>query len=142
MPASRHHDDAITTAIHLTLSHLEKKNTYARMLFIGFSSAFNTLTPHREPQPARCRFPAQLDPGLAETERSQTVCISSRISSSITLSAGVPQGCVLGPLRFSWLTHDCVATCSTNSIANVVGDTTVMGLAGDGDETASRIETQ
>ena len=38
-------DDAITTPLHLALTHLDKKDTYIRMLFIDFSSAFNTIIP-------------------------------------------------------------------------------------------------
>ncbi|XP_048854489.1 uncharacterized protein LOC125722376 [Brienomyrus brachyistius] len=38
-------DDAITTALHLALTHLDKKDTNVRMLFIDFSSAFNTIAP-------------------------------------------------------------------------------------------------
>ncbi|XP_072548753.1 diamine acetyltransferase 2b isoform X1 [Salminus brasiliensis] len=42
---NRSTDDAITTTLHLSLTHLEKKDTYIRMLFIDFSSAFNTIIP-------------------------------------------------------------------------------------------------
>ena len=38
-------DDAITTTLHLALTHLDKKDTCVRMLFIDFSSAFNTMIP-------------------------------------------------------------------------------------------------
>lgn len=55
-------EGAISTILHLSLSHLEKKDTYFRMLFINFSSAFNTkgddcglqkilLHPHPTQQP-------------------------------------------------------------------------------------------
>ena len=33
--------DAISIALHTALSHLDKRNTYVRMLFIDQSSAFN-----------------------------------------------------------------------------------------------------
>lgn len=35
--------DVISTALHLSLEHLEEKNTYVRMLLLDFSSAFNTI---------------------------------------------------------------------------------------------------
>ncbi|KAK3537571.1 hypothetical protein QTP70_014365 [Hemibagrus guttatus] len=38
-------DDAITTSLHLSLTHLDNKDTYVRMLFIDFISAFNTIIP-------------------------------------------------------------------------------------------------
>ncbi|KAK3514687.1 hypothetical protein QTP70_027770 [Hemibagrus guttatus] len=36
-------DDAISTTLYLALTHLENKDTYVRMVFIDFSSAFNTI---------------------------------------------------------------------------------------------------
>ena len=38
-------DDAISLALHTTLEHLDKGNSYVRMLFIDYSSAFNTIIP-------------------------------------------------------------------------------------------------
>jgi hypothetical protein len=32
-------------ALHTALSHLDKRNTYVRMLFIDYSSVFNTIVP-------------------------------------------------------------------------------------------------
>ena len=40
-------DDAISIALHTALSHLEKRNTYVRMLFIDYSSASNTIVPSK-----------------------------------------------------------------------------------------------
>ena len=42
---NRSTDNSISIAIHTALSHLEKRNTYVRMLFIDYSSAFNTIVP-------------------------------------------------------------------------------------------------
>jgi hypothetical protein len=36
---NRSTDDAISIALHTALSHLDKRNTYVRMLFIDYSSA-------------------------------------------------------------------------------------------------------
>ena len=36
-------DNIIAIALHTTLSHLDKRNTYVRMLFIDYSSAFNPI---------------------------------------------------------------------------------------------------
>ncbi|CDQ57170.1 unnamed protein product [Oncorhynchus mykiss] len=44
---NRSTDDAITIALHTSLSHLDKRNTYLRMLFIDYSSAFNTIVPSK-----------------------------------------------------------------------------------------------
>ena len=39
--------DAILTALHTAVSHLDKRNTYVRMLLIDYSSAFNTIVPSK-----------------------------------------------------------------------------------------------
>ena len=44
---NRSTDDAISIALHTALSHLDKRNTYVRMLFIDCSSAFNTIVPSK-----------------------------------------------------------------------------------------------
>ena len=36
-------DDAISSITHLVLKHLEDPKAYAHLLFIDFSSAFNTI---------------------------------------------------------------------------------------------------
>ncbi len=40
-------DDAISSTLYLALTHLENKDSYVRMLFIDFSSAFNTTIPQQ-----------------------------------------------------------------------------------------------
>ena len=42
---NRSTDDAISIALHTALLHLDKRNTYVRMLFIDYNSAFNTIVP-------------------------------------------------------------------------------------------------
>ena len=37
--------DAIAAVIHSSNTHLEKKNSYERLLFLDFTSAFNTIKP-------------------------------------------------------------------------------------------------
>ncbi len=45
--SNRSTDDTIATALHPALTHLGKKYLYVRMLFIDFSSAFNTIIPQQ-----------------------------------------------------------------------------------------------
>ena len=40
-------DDAIAITLHTALTHLDKRKTYVRMLFIDYSSAFNTIVPSK-----------------------------------------------------------------------------------------------
>ena len=42
---NRSTDDAVSIALHTALSHLDKRNTYVRMLFIDYSTVFNTIVP-------------------------------------------------------------------------------------------------
>lgn len=44
---NRSTEDAVSLALHTALTHLEHLNTYIRMLFVDFSSAFNTLIPDK-----------------------------------------------------------------------------------------------
>ena len=44
--AKRNVEDAVLCFCNTLLKHLDKQRTYARVLFIDFSSAFNTMQPH------------------------------------------------------------------------------------------------
>ncbi|KAI3355190.1 hypothetical protein L3Q82_018046, partial [Scortum barcoo] len=39
--------DAVALTLHTALSHLDQRDTYVRMLFIAYSSAFNTIVPSK-----------------------------------------------------------------------------------------------
>jgi hypothetical protein len=39
--------DAISIALHTALTHLDKRNTYVRMLFTDYSSVFNIIVPSK-----------------------------------------------------------------------------------------------
>ncbi|GAA6227793.1 uncharacterized protein LOC111577009 [Lates japonicus] len=43
--ANRSVDDAVNMALHFILQHLDSPGTYAKILFVDFSSAFNTIIP-------------------------------------------------------------------------------------------------
>lgn len=44
---NRSTEDAVSIALHTTLSHLEHPNMYVRMLFVIFSSTFNTVIAYK-----------------------------------------------------------------------------------------------
>ncbi|KAK6309885.1 hypothetical protein J4Q44_G00197660 [Coregonus suidteri] len=133
--------EAISIALHTALTHLDKRNTYVRMLFIDYSSAFNTIIPSKLVTKLRT---LGLNTSLCNwildflTGRPQVVRVGNIISTTLTLNTGAPQGCVLSPLLYSLFTHDCVATHDSNTIIKFADDMTEVGLITGDDESAYR----
>jgi hypothetical protein len=141
---NRSTEDAIAITLHTSLAHLDKRNTYVRMLFIDYCSAFNIV-----PSKLIIKLEAlDLNPALCNwdldflTGRPQMVKEGNNISTLLTLNTGAPQGCVHSPLLYSLFTNDCVAMHTSNSIIKFADDTTVVGLITNNDETASREEVR
>ncbi len=139
---NRSTDDAISSTL-LALTHLENKDPYVRMLFIEFSSAFNTIIPQQLINKLNL---LGLNNSLCNwildflTGRPQSVRVGHNTSSITTLSTGAPQGCVLSPLLFTLLTHDCTAKFNSKHIIKFADDTSVVGLLSNNDETHYRDE--
>jgi gmma-aminobutyric acid receptor subunit gamma/cGMP-dependent protein kinase 2 len=138
---NRSTDDAISIALHTALSHMDKRNTYVRMLFIDYSSAFNTIVPAK--LITKLRF-LGLNTSLCNwildflTGRPQVVRVGNNTSTTLILNTGAPQGCMLSPLLYSLFTHDYVAKHDSNTIIKFANDTTVVGLITNKDETGQK----
>ncbi len=137
---NRSTDDAISQVLHSSLTHIDSKNgNYVRLLFIDYSSAFNTIVPIKL---AVKLTDLGLNSSLCDwiqdflTGRPQVVKMGQFTSNSITLNIGAPQGCVLSPLLYSLYTHDCVSYHSSTSIVKYADDTLVLGLISNNDKTA------
>ncbi len=137
---NRSTDDAISQVLHSSLTHIDSKNgNYVRLLFIDYSSAFNTIVPTKL---ADKLTDLGLNTSLCDwiqdflTARPQVVKVGQFTSNSITLNIGAPQGCVLSPLLYSLYTHDCVSSQSSTSIVKFADDTVVLGLINNDDEAA------
>ncbi len=102
--AHRGVNDATITLLNLLYKHLEGSNTHARLLFIDFSSAFNTIQPHILAMRLLEHF--KLSNNLVGwildflTNRTQMVKVNGILSDLLCLSTGSPQGCVLSPLLY------------------------------------------
>ncbi len=135
-------DDAVALALHSILQHLDSNNTYALLLFLDYSSAFNTIRPLKltakladlgVPTPSRNWILDFL------TDRPQVVRMGKKVSAELTVSTGTPQGCCLSPELFSLYTYDCAPPHNNNSIIiKYADDTTIIGLIRGGDESAYR----
>ncbi len=83
--------NAISSTLHLALTHLENKDSYVRMLFIDFSSAFNTIIPQQLINKLNL---LGLNNSLCNwildflTGRPQSVRVGHNTSSTTTLSTG------------------------------------------------------
>lgn len=121
--------DAISTALHSTMTHLDYHNSYIRMLFIDLSAAFNTVIHSKLRQLAistsLCKWTFWLTDTLSST--------------TIARNTGVPQGCMLSPVLFSLFTHDCVSGHGCNTIFMFADDITVVDqIRGDNESIGMR----
>ena len=92
--------------------HLDSAGTDARILFVDFSSAFNTvLTDILNTKLIQLTVPASTCQWITNvlTDRQQQVRLGRTTSVTWTISIGAPQGCVLSPLLFSCFTNDCTS---------------------------------
>jgi hypothetical protein len=121
--------DAISIALYTALSHLDKRNTYVRIMFIDYSSVFQGLNI------SLCNWILDF-----LTDLPQMVRVSHNTLANLTLNTGAPQGCVLSPFLYSLFTHDYVAAYDSYTIINFADDTAGVGLITDNDETACREE--
>ncbi|KAI5627525.1 gastrula zinc finger protein XlCGF28.1-like [Silurus asotus] len=143
IPGTRSTEDAVSTALYSALTHLDKSNTYIRMLLIDFSSAFNTVLPtvlitklsELGICTSTCRWILDF-----LTNRPQSVRLGNQVSSTLILNTGIPQGCVLSPLLYSLFTDDCAPLYNYNIFIKYADDTTVVGQIENNNDLAYRKE--
>ncbi|KAL6104162.1 uncharacterized protein ACO6RY_13942 [Pungitius sinensis] len=102
--ANRSVDDAVNRALHFILQHLESPGTYTRILFVDFSSAFNTIIPSLlQDKLSQLHVPDSTCRWITDflSDRKQHVKLGKHASASRSISTGSPpQGCVRSPLLF------------------------------------------
>ncbi len=131
--------------LHFILQHLDRPGTYVRLLFVDFSSTFNTIIPSLlQPKLTQLSVPTSICQWITSflTDRQQLVRLGKFSSSTRTISTGAPRGCVLSLLLFSLYTNDCTSKDPSVKLLKFADDTTVIGLIQDGDESAYRQEVK
>ena len=130
---NRSTSDATLSLVHNCYEHLEKPNSFVRILFIDFSSAFNTIQPHLM---ARKLLGYGVEHRLVLwlidflVLRTQSVRFQSVLSAPLGTSTGAPQGTVLAPVLFTLYTNDCVGT-KTTPFIKYSDDTALVDLSDD-----------
>ncbi len=123
--------DAINNITYAIVKHLENPKAYARLLFVDFSSAFDTVKPHCLIKKLR---QLGVNPLLLKwyysflTDRRQQVKVNHSISEVRRTSTGVPQGCVSSPILFTLYTNDCTSHDPSNLIIKYSDDTALLSL--------------
>ncbi|KAK3568858.1 hypothetical protein QTP86_018498, partial [Hemibagrus guttatus] len=134
-------DDAVNMVLHFILQHLDSPGSYARILFVDFSSAFNTIIPALlRDKLFQLNVPDSMCSWITDflTDRRQFVRLGTHVSDLQHISTGSPQGCVLSPLLFSLYTNGCTSGHQSVKLLKFADDTTLIGLISDGDESAYR----
>ena len=128
---NRSTDDATLTLLHNAYTHLEKSGSFVRILFVDFSSAFNTIQPHLM---ALKLSALGVNPSFIRwivdflVNRPQSVRFQHALSDTRTTSTGSPQGTVLSPVLFTLYTNDCTGT-DTTPIIKYSDDTALQDLS-------------
>jgi hypothetical protein len=134
-------EDATALLIHRLTQHLEGPGTYARVLFVDFSSAFNTMRPST-------LYRKLVEMGVSESLcawildylrcRKQQVRVGVTFSSMLTTNIGAPQGCVLSPVLFTIYTNNHRGEEPHTCIPKYADDAALVGLISKNDETHYR----
>ncbi len=130
--------------MHFILQHLDRPATYVRILFVDFSSSFNTIIPDTlQNKLTQLSIPTSICQWITSflTDRQQLVRLGKFSSSTRTISTGAPLSCVFSPLCFSLYINDCTSRDSSVKLL-FADDSTLIGLIQDGDESANRQEVK
>ncbi len=87
--ANRTMDDAVNMGLHFILQHLDRPATYVKILFVDFSSAFNTIIPDTlQNKLTQLSVPSSICQWINSflTDRQQLVRLGKSTSSTLTIS--------------------------------------------------------
>ncbi|KAI5107608.1 gastrula zinc finger protein XlCGF28.1-like, partial [Silurus meridionalis] len=135
--AKRLADNVVNMGLHYILQHLDRPGTYRRILFVDFSSSFNTIIPDLLlAKLTQISVPIPICQWITSflTDRQQIERVGKLTSRSLTISTGASQGCVLSPLLFSLYTNNCTSKYPSVNFLKFADDTSVISLIQDGDD--------
>lgn len=129
-------DDAVLSVTDYILCHVDKANRtgykyFAKVLFVDFSSAFNTIQPHILMQKLNVmNVNSKLILWIHDflTCRPQYVKVANYSSNTIITNTGAPQGCVLSPILFTLYTSDCRTSDVNSKLFKYADDTALVSL--------------
>ena len=134
--AKRGTEDAVACLLHPLLQHLDlSPDNFATILFVDFSSAFNTIQRHHMIKKLHLlNIPTLLIHWVHNflSNRPQSVKVGSSFSSTVITNTGAPQGCVLSPFLYTLYTNDCISPSPTNiTYFKYSDDTAILALLHD-----------
>ena len=124
-------EDCVLTLVENTICHLERPQTYARALFIDYSSTFNTIKPLiLIKKLTDLNVPSSLCAFILDflTKRQQRVRISDVLSDILICNVGSPQGCVLSVILYVIYTNDLSTLFTDCMVLKYADDTVILGL--------------
>ena len=129
--------DALLVFLNNITKHLDVPTSFARVLFIDFSSAFNTIQPHFLAQKLiALNVNTSTILWIIEflTHRTQYVNLNGKSSETLITNTGAPQGCVFSPVLYSIYTNDYRTMDENICLIKFADDTTLHGLLSNSDE--------
>ncbi|KAI3360227.1 hypothetical protein L3Q82_014547 [Scortum barcoo] len=143
---NRSTEDAISSVVHTALTHLENKDSYVRLLFVDFTSAFNTIIPQTLVQKlTTLGLSSTLCNWVLDflTDRPQSVRIHDVSSSSISPQHRLPPGLCAEPPPVHPAHTRLLSDTSELSDREVhADDTAVVGRIANNDESDYRQEVE
>ncbi len=127
----------------MIMKHLDGRKTNVKLLFVDFSSAFNTivytpllfillLIPHVLVKKLISEFKLEFKivGWLLDflSDRMQRVRVNRTFSDTLITSTDSPQGCVLSPLLYILYTNDCLSRHRDGFILKFADDTVIVSL--------------